>query len=87
VADGGKGSRQRPVNDIEKFESNWERIFGGVSSPCVEVCQLDYAQQVCRGCYRTLNEIGAWGYANDDEKRRILKNIEERRQHEKRTNG
>jgi predicted Fe-S protein YdhL (DUF1289 family) len=81
MSDGGKGSAQRPVQDKEKFDQNWDRIFGGVSSPCVDVCQLDYAAQVCRGCFRTLNEIAAWGYANEDERRRILDNIEERKKH------
>lgn len=86
MADGGKGSAQRPV-DKEKFDANWDRIFGGVTSPCVDVCDLDYTKKICRGCHRTLDEIAAWGYCNDDEKRRILNNIEERRQHDKSHNG
>lgn len=81
MSDGGKGSTPRPITDQEQFDKNWERIFGGVSSPCVEVCQIDYAKQVCIGCYRTLNEIAAWGYANEDEKRRILNNTEDRKRH------
>jgi hypothetical protein len=28
MSDGGKGSKQRPTNQ-EKFNANWERIFGG----------------------------------------------------------
>lgn len=79
----GKGSRQRPVYDKERFYENWDRIFGGVSSPCVEVCRLDYTKKVCTGCLRTLDEIAAWGNCNEDEKRRILKNIEERKKHVK----
>jgi len=87
MPDGGKGSTQRPVENRERFEANWDRIFGGASSPCVEVCELDYAAGVCRGCYRTMNEIAAWGYSNEDEKQRILNNIEERKKHAKNTDG
>ena len=25
---GGKGSKSRPINNREQFESNWDRIFG-----------------------------------------------------------
>lgn len=25
---GGKGSKQRPVQDRKQFEDNWDRIFG-----------------------------------------------------------
>lgn len=81
MSDGGKGSAPRPITDREQFDKNWERIFGGVSSPCVEVCEIDYVKKVCAGCYRTLDEIAAWGYANDNEKRRILNNIKDRKRH------
>lgn len=79
MAEAGKGSRQRPVENRDTFDQNWDRIFGGSSSPCVDVCEMDYSANICRGCYRTLNEIAAWGYANEDEKQRILKNTEERK--------
>ena len=82
MAEAGKGSRHRPVNK-EAFEAGWDRIFGGVSSPCVDVCDMDYAANICRGCYRTMDEISAWGFSNEDEKQRILKNTEERKQHAK----
>lgn len=81
MSDGGKGSVQRPVENLQLFKENWDRIFGGVSSPCVEVCDLDYANKICRGCHRTLDEIAAWGNCNDDEKNRILNNVEERKKH------
>lgn len=31
-----------------------------ISSPCVSVCQMDAADQLCTGCLRTLDEIIAW---------------------------
>jgi len=83
MAEAGKGSRHRPVLDQATFDKSWDRIFGGTSSPCVDVCDMDYAANVCRGCYRTMDEISAWGFSNEDEKQRILKNTEERKQHAK----
>jgi predicted Fe-S protein YdhL (DUF1289 family) len=86
MAEAGKGSRHRPVNK-EAFEAGWDRIFGGVSSPCVDVCDMDYAANICRGCHRTLDEVAAWGYANNDERQRILNNIEERKKHAQSNNS
>ena len=31
----------------------------GPSSPCLNICTLD-DRGVCRGCYRTLDEIAGW---------------------------
>jgi len=31
----------------------------GPSSPCLNICTLD-ERGVCRGCYRTLDEIAGW---------------------------
>jgi len=50
-----------------------------VRSPCVSVCALD-ADDVCIGCYRTGQEISAWGRYSDDERRQVLKKVAEREQ-------
>ncbi len=42
-----------------------------VSSPCVKVCQLN-ERDVCLGCGRTLEEIGAWSRVDNIEKQSIL---------------
>jgi predicted Fe-S protein YdhL (DUF1289 family) len=31
----------------------------GPGSPCLNICSLD-EQGVCRGCYRSLDEIAGW---------------------------
>lgn len=87
MAEAGKGSRQRPVGDREQFNRNWEQIFGTVESPCVEICDLDFTTQLCRGCHRTLEEIADWAHRSDIEKRRILRRAEERGWHEKSVDG
>lgn len=50
----------------------------GVPSPCVSICELDVALSRCKGCFRTLQEIAAWGTLTDDEKRVVWSRIEAR---------
>jgi len=42
-----------------------------VSSPCVRNCCLD-DNDICLGCFRSLDEITAWGGADDTRRREIL---------------
>jgi uncharacterized protein len=43
------------------------------------VCTLDAANNnLCSGCFRTLDEIGAWSVMTDDEKRQVWTLIEQR---------
>lgn len=48
-----------------------------VRSPCVSVCVLN-KQDICVGCYRSGNEISHWGKMDNQEKRQILKKMDER---------
>ncbi|WP_091353090.1 DUF1289 domain-containing protein [Amphritea atlantica] len=50
-----------------------------VDSPCVRNCCLD-SDDICMGCYRTLNEILIWHSATEDEKQKILALCAARRQ-------
>lgn len=40
-------------------------------SPCINVCVLDPASGLCRGCGRTLDEIAQWTQLDDAERARI----------------
>lgn len=51
----------------------------GVASPCVSVCKMDPARDLCEGCYRTLDEIAHWGLFDDDEKRAVITQLPARR--------
>ena len=42
-----------------------------IASPCIGVCTLD-DDDVCVGCYRSIDEISGWSTAGDDEKRAIV---------------
>ena len=51
-----------------------------VASPCINVCTLDAATQVCMGCYRTIGEIAAWGAASNAERAAIVAELPRRRE-------
>jgi len=55
-----------------------ERDCQEPASPCISVCALD-ENDVCMGCYRTADEITEWFMASAEEKRRIVRSAEERR--------
>ncbi len=50
-----------------------------VASPCISVCVMDAASGLCLGCWRTLDEIAAWGALDADGKRAVLAAVAERR--------
>ncbi len=47
-------------------------------SPCISVCRMEIASGLCRGCLRTLDEIGAWSTLDDAGKRIVWARIEAR---------
>ena len=49
-----------------------------VPSPCIGVCRMDEARGLCAGCWRTLDEIAAWGGSDDATRRRIWQAVEAR---------
>ena len=49
-----------------------------VASPCIDLCTLD-DDDICVGCFRSIDEICAWGGASDDQRRLILQATDERR--------
>lgn len=49
-----------------------------IQSPCIKVCKYD-TDFLCIGCRRSRQEISAWSTASDEQKKKILKNIEDRR--------
>ncbi len=49
-----------------------------VPSPCVKVCALDPDSGLCRGCFRTLQEIADWLEMTAEEKRATLERAADR---------
>jgi len=52
--------------------------FGTAASPCVRNCCLG-DDLTCLGCFRSLDEIKEWGLVDDQRRREILHNAEQRR--------
>ena len=51
-----------------------------VTSPCINVCQMDELTGLCSGCFRTIDEITVWAGVDDSRRRGILAAIAKRRQ-------
>lgn len=51
-----------------------------VRSPCVKVCEMDPATQLCRGCCRTQDERDWWVAYSDVQQREVLRRCEQRRE-------
>lgn len=47
-------------------------------SPCVAVCRMEPASGLCQGCLRTLEEIATWSTLDDEAKRAVWAQIEQR---------
>ena len=51
-----------------------------VPSPCTRICMVDDARYICRGCYRTLDEISKWASYSREEKLALLTELAQRRE-------
>ena len=52
---------------------------GEVASPCISVCVMDAAGELCTGCFRTLDEIAAWSVLDAPARRAVLAALPGRR--------
>jgi predicted Fe-S protein YdhL (DUF1289 family) len=43
-----------------------------IESPCVKICAVDPASDLCTGCGRTLDEITRWYGMSSEERRRVM---------------
>jgi hypothetical protein len=48
-------------------------------SPCIGVCQMDTAAELCRGCWRTIDEIASWSTLDRKGRLAIIQRQRERR--------
>jgi len=49
-----------------------------ISSPCLKVCIVDGATDICLGCGRTLPEIASWGRLTEEQRLAIMATLPER---------
>ena len=43
-----------------------------METPCVDICEIDRASGLCRGCGRTIAEISGWVSMSAEDRRRIM---------------
>jgi predicted Fe-S protein YdhL (DUF1289 family) len=51
-----------------------------MKTPCNKVCVIDEESGLCKGCLRTLEEIGRWGQMSESEREEIFSRLEKRKQ-------
>jgi predicted Fe-S protein YdhL (DUF1289 family) len=68
--------RPRPLINLD--DARARHLDPEVPSPCISVCQMDPATQLCSGCYRTLEEIAAWSTLDDPQRLVVWERIEAR---------
>lgn len=49
-----------------------------IQSPCVGVCTLNEATGFCQGCYRTIEEIREWWNMSDEERAKVMRELDQR---------
>jgi uncharacterized protein len=50
-----------------------------VPSPCIGVCFIEQRNGLCRGCYRTLEEISGWLEMTPEQKLATLRELQARK--------
>ena len=68
--------RVLPLINLE--DARARHVDPEVPSPCISVCQMNPATDLCSGCYRTVDEIAAWSRLGDPERLVVWERIEAR---------
>ena len=50
-----------------------------IKSPCVKECEMNPNTNLCKGCFRNIEEIGNWSNFTNNQKIHILKLVKKRR--------
>jgi len=51
-----------------------------ISSPCIDVCDVDSTGQFCIGCGRSMDEIARWLTTSEQERQAIMAKLPDRLQ-------
>ena len=54
----------------------WKR--DEIESPCIKICVIHPAAQICTGCLRTMGEISGWSTMSREERRAIIEDLPSR---------
>lgn len=78
---------ERPDPDPQRAGSAASRLAAAaagagaddVPSPCVSICEMSLDTGLCKGCFRTLDEIAAWSVLDAATRRAIVDALPARR--------
>jgi predicted Fe-S protein YdhL (DUF1289 family) len=48
-------------------------------SPCINVCEMDERLGLCKGCFRTIEEIASWSSMGEADKHLVMSQLLARR--------
>lgn len=63
----------------------WKR--DEIESPCVQICVMHPKENICAGCYRTMDEITRWSVMSSDERAGVMADLPDRAPRLKRRRG
>ena len=69
----------RPSRPSRRKRSKLPVDAPDVVSPCISICEMDQARGVCKGCYRTLEEIATWSRMDNQQRWDIVQSLRDRR--------
>lgn len=67
--------RPKPLNNLEDARAR-HPMDKEVPSPCISLCQMDQASGMCKGCFRTVEEIAAWSRLDEGQRLAVWQRIE-----------
>ncbi|MGY9028740.1 MAG: DUF1289 domain-containing protein [Rhodobacterales bacterium] len=60
----------------QNIDNLWKR--DEIDSPCVKLCSIHPAERICVGCYRSMEEIGAWSSLSTEVRLEIMAELPSR---------
>ena len=60
----------------QNIDNLWKR--DEIDSPCVKLCSIHPIERICVGCYRSMEEIGAWSSLSSEVRLEIMAKLPSR---------
>ena len=78
-SDGAVRSVRRVAGPVFCRRGRRQMEMPRIESPCTKVCVINPTTRLCEGCGRTIDEIAAWATLANDDRRRIIAELPNRR--------
>lgn len=53
--------------------------MSAMETPCIKICRIEPASGLCIGCWRSIDEIMRWTRMTDDQRRRVMQDLPNRK--------